>query len=130
VPTASIKYQESLHFKQEVYDELGFKHLSGDDRLGDYRPEDVAYQPMDYTNAAYDADGTAYSGDEGVIYWVEQLGEYRTYSAETGTWDPVADSKVQDALDNKAYIYNPPNESLMSLAPRDIFVGIKLAYNF
>lgn len=130
VGTAYTEYQESLHFKSDVYRELGSRHLTGDDRLGDYRPEDVDYQPMDYTNAAYDANGAAYSGEEGVYYWVEQEGKYMSYSAADQDWSEVPKSAVQDALDNQAYIYNPPNESLMFLAPRDIFIGIKLSYNF
>jgi len=127
--TEYIKYQESLHFKEEVYEELGFKHLSGDDRLGDYRPSDVDYQPMDFINAAYDANGVPYAEDEGVYFWVEQENNYMTYSA-TDSWTVVSDTEVQDVLDNKAYIYNPPNESLTFLNPRDIFMGFKLSYNF
>jgi len=130
IPTAAIEYQESLHFKKDVYTELGFKHLSGNDRMGDYRPEDVDYQPMDYLNATADNDGNVYSADEGVYYWIEQNQDYESYSSETGSWTPVDDQKIQDTLDKKAYIYNPPNQSLMFLAPRDIFVGVKLAYNF
>ena len=130
VATAYTQYKESLHFKADVYKELGYSYLTGDDRLGDYRPTDVDYQPMDYTNAAYDGDGNPYSGVEGVYYWVEQEGKYMAYSTEDNDWSEVPNSLVQDALDNKAYIFNPPNESLMFLAPRDIFMGIKVAYNF
>ena len=130
VATAYTEYQESLHFDADVYKEIGSPHLSGDDRLGDYRPLDVEYQPMEYTNAAYDADGIAYSGDEGVYYWVEQEDQYMSYSEADNAWSAVPNAEVQDALDNKAYIYNPPNESLMFLAPRDVFIGIKLSYNF
>ena len=123
-------YQESLHFDEGIYKELGFKHIAGDDRLGDYRPDDIDYQPMSYLNAAYDDDGSAYSGDEDTYYWIAEEGKYMNYTAADASWSEVADGDVKQAIDNKAYIYNPPNTSLMFLAPRDVFVGIKLAYNF
>jgi len=126
-----VRYQESLQFKEEVYEELGFKHLAGDDRLGEYRDPDVDYQPMDYINAAYQDDDKLipYAEDEGVYFWVDEENAYMTYSATDG-WTDVSDSEVQKVLDDKAYIYNPPNESLTFLNPRDIFMGLKLSYNF
>ncbi len=123
-------YKNSLHFAEEVYDELGFKHISGDDRYGDYRPADVEFQAMDYQYAAYYEDGTPRGGTEGVYYWIEEENMYMSYSEADETWTQVADGTIQKVLDDKAYIVNPPNLSLMFLSPRDIFMGIKLAYNF
>jgi len=37
---------------------------------------------------------------------------------------------INHLIDDKGYIYNPPNESLTFLNPRDIYMGIKLSYNF
>ncbi len=125
-----VDYQESLHFGEEVYEELGFNHISGDDRLGDYRPDDVDYQAMDFQYSAYANDGSALGGVENVYYWIEEENMYMSYSAADGDWTQVGDATIQKVLDDKAYIANPPNESLMFLAPRDIFVGVKLAYNF
>jgi len=125
-----VDYQESLQFPAEVYEELGFNHLAGDDRLGDYRPEDVDYQPMDYQYAACNLDGSAIGGVEGVYYWIEQESKYMSYSETDHAWTEIPDSDVQKVLDKKAYINNPPNESLMFLAPRDLFFGVKLSYNF
>ena len=47
-PGDYTNYVESLQFPKKVYDELGQPHLSGDDRLGAYRPNDVKYQEMLY----------------------------------------------------------------------------------
>ncbi len=130
ISAASDDYENSLHFKSEVYDELGSNHLSGDDRLGDIRPDDVDFQAMDYRFSAYDDDGSPYSGDAGVYYWIEEEGKYMSYSAADADWSEIDESLVKQVLDDKAYIDNPPNESLIFLAPRDVYVGIKLAYNF
>jgi hypothetical protein len=125
-----VDYKESLHFGEEVYDELGFNHISGDDRLGDYRPLDIDYQAMDFQYSAYAEDGSALGGIENIYYWIEEENMYMSYSATDNDWSQVNDATVQKVIDDKAYIYNPPNESLMFLAPRDIFMGIKLSYNF
>lgn len=130
VATARTEYEESLQFPQEVYEELGDRHIAGNDRLGDYRPEDVEYQPMDDLNSIYLADGSFAAADEGTYYYVWEEEKYMGYNAADGSWFDIADSDVLDALDNKAYIYNPPNESFMFLNPRDIFVGIRVSYNF
>ncbi len=130
IATASDEYERSLHFKKEVYNEMGLNHISGDDRLGDVRPADVDFQAMDYLFSAYDDDGAAYTGDEGVYYWIENAGKYMSYSSTESDWSEVDMSVIKKALDDKAYIDNPPNESLIFLAPRDVYVGIQLAYNF
>jgi len=130
IPAASDDYQNSLHFNEDVYKELGTSHLSGDDRLGDVRPDDVDFQAMDYRFSAYDDDGVPYTGDDDVYYWIEEEGKYMSYSASDGDWSDVEASLIKNVIDNKAYIDNPPIESLIFLAPRDVYVGIKLAYNF
>ena len=129
-PGAYTKYTESLHFNADVYEELGENEIAGDDRLGDYRPTDVDYQPMDFLNSIYTPNGDIRSGLEGTYFWVEEEGQYMSYSEDAGVWSPVDQSLIDNALDDKAYIFNPPNESLMFLSPRDIYMGIKLSYNF
>lgn len=143
--TEYTKYQNSLQFNQEVYDELGMKHVTGDDRYGDYRPDDVDYQPMDYLNdiaLAYDASGNVTSWfkpselhqDLGTYFYSEANDAYYQYAPVDDTdaepWKMVSNADVKEAQDSKAYIYNPPNSSLTFLSPRDLFFGVKLSYNF
>jgi len=125
-----VDYKESLHFAEDVYEELGFNHISGDDRLGDYRADDIDYQAMDFQYSAYANDGSALGGIEDIYYWIEEEDMYMSYSAADNDWTQIDDGTVQKVIDDKAYIYNPPNESLMFLSPRDIFMGVKLSYNF
>ena len=68
-PSIYTQYTESLHFPKEVYDELGEKYIAGDDRLGDYRPFDVDYQPMDYVFRISDN----FTGDRLIIYLIDEI---------------------------------------------------------
>jgi hypothetical protein len=123
-PGTYTNYTESLHFPKKVYDELGEKYLYGNDRLGDYRPLDVDFQPMDYI---YTTEGYT-NPDQLIIYFVEKQDKYMQYNAETG-WQEVPQSKIDKILDDKAYIFNPCNESFLFLAPRDVFFGIRISYS-
>jgi len=91
---------------------------------------DVDYQGMDFQYSAYANDGSAVGGIEDIYYWIEEENMYMSYSATDNDWTQIDDASVQKVIDDKAYIYNPPNESLMFLSPRDIFMGLKLSYNF
>ena len=68
-PEIYKQYTESLHFPKKVYDELGEKYIAGDDRLGDYRPLNVDYQPMDYVFKISDN----FTGDRLMIYLIDQI---------------------------------------------------------
>ncbi len=127
---ARVYYQESLHFSEDVYEELGFKHLFGDDKLGDYRAEGVDFQPMEWLDRIQNDDGDVLGGDEGTFYWVDSEDGYMQYDSEANQWTAVPGSAVDAALEDKAYINNPPNESLLFLSPRDIFVGVRMSYDF
>lgn len=118
-------YVESLHFPKEVYEELGENHFSGDDRLGDYRPTGVDFQPMAYLVSITEST----KGRPGVIYYVQNEDEYYEVSDE-GEWTQVSKSRIDYVLENRAYIDNPNNTSFTFLSPRDIFIGIRLSYNF
>ncbi len=120
----SRDYLESLHFLESVYEELGRKHLSGDDRPGDYRKSNVEYQAMQYTN---DYPKTNISNS--TIYYIASTGNYEQYSAANDTWEIISDSDIDKLLDDKAYIDNPNKESFMFLSPRDIYFGIKVSFD-
>ncbi len=147
-PQIYQKYMESLHFKAKVYDELGEKHIAGNDKVGDYRPLNVEYQPMTYQ---YRID-PQFSGVAGMIYKAEQIdldlldqagldlsdytimnnriidfNEYVQKNSD-GSYSIVSRSKIDKIIGDKAYIFNPANESFMFLHPRDVYLGIKISY--
>lgn len=115
-------YYDSLHFPQEVYDELGDLHLAGDDRLGNYRDPDVDFQAM---LAVYDQSSVRHKD---IIYYVDNIDKWLQLDVD-GVVQEVSSKKINELLDEKAYIDNPNIESLLFLNPRDVYFGIKLSYN-
>ncbi len=121
-------YANSLHFPARVYEEIGQNHISGNDRMGDYRKNSVAFQPMTYI-----ADTTNMVGDPLQIYYVGDKDEWMQYILPVDTddaayWETVDKSRIKKLLDNKAYIDNPNNLSFLFLNPRDFYFGIRLSY--
>lgn len=159
-PEVYTRYTESLHFSEKVYDELGEKYIAGNDKLGDYRPAGVKYQPMDYVYKISDN----FTGDRLMIYLADEISLSRidlstfdltgynvnyiynddgsvNFAASTikgfddfvqlnndGVYEKVSKSRINKILDDKAYIFNPANESFMFLSPRDVFFGIRVSY--
>jgi hypothetical protein len=143
VPGVYDLYQESLHFKEHVYEELGMSRITGDDKMGYYRDPGVPYQPLKYTSRATGltqpdprtyyfvgdiADLQALFPDDNIT---EDISDTERYvQIVDNEWTRVDKSTVQKVLDDKAYIFNPVNESFLFLAPRDIFFGIRISYDF
>ena len=115
-------YEESLHFPGHVYEEIGDYHITGSDRMGDYRKEGVDFQPMTYIG-----DTANVVGDPLVIYYVDAKDEWMQYTDNAG-WETVGSSRINKLLDDKAYIDNPNNLSFLFLNPRDFYFGIRLSY--
>ncbi|MDZ7261452.1 MAG: TonB-dependent receptor, partial [candidate division KSB1 bacterium] len=113
-------YYDSLHLPpSEAYD-----NIPGTDRIGTYRKEGVAYQPMFPRGAInYEQD----TGDPGVIYYDKATGRYVEYV--DGAWRDVEKGRLKKILDDKAYIDMPNLDSFTFLNPRQIFFGIRVSFN-
>ncbi len=143
VPGVYDMYQESLHFKEHVYEELGMRHISGTDKMGYYRDPGVPYQPLKYAARAtlvtqpdpktyyYIGDVKDLQGlfpDAGIQGNIDDTERYVQYV--NNEWTRVNKSTIQKVLDDKAYIFNPVNEAFLFLAPRDVYFGIRISYDF
>ena len=114
-----LYYFQSLHLpSSRAYD-----NIPGDDRAGEYRKEDVQYQPIETRGVI---DPATQTGDAGVIYWERASGKYMEY--KDGAWSDVESSRMQKILDDKAYIDMPNNSSFNFLNPRQLFFGINLSF--
>jgi outer membrane receptor protein involved in Fe transport len=110
-------YLASLHLpKSEAY-----KNIPGDDRSGDYREDNIAYQPM-FSRNRVDPSTT---GDAGVIYYDLSTDQYMEYT--NNAWAQVDQARIDRILKDKAYINMPNRSSFTFLNPRQIFFGIKLS---
>ena len=139
-------YMESLHFDWEE----GIQ--DGDDRVGEYRKDGVDFVPMkniEYSvtdlqdlelNINLDENGVYYyegypiigveTDQSGSISYVydksNTIKEYYGYA--NGEWVEMNKSKVNDLLEDKAYIDNPNLEYFRFLNPRQIKLGITITF--
>jgi outer membrane receptor protein involved in Fe transport len=112
-------YFESLHLpKSDAYD-----NIPGDDRVGEYRKDGIAFQPIEIIGTINPSSDL---GSAGVIYWERSSERYMEYV--NGSWSQVERSRMDKILEDKAYIDMPNNTSFNFLDPRQIFFGINLSF--
>lgn len=114
-----LAYYESLHFPEsEFYD-----NIVGDDKVGVFRDEDIAFQPMErlFSEANPPADV-----NERAFYYATDTERWVVWNGDAFV-DADMDA-VQQALDDKAYIDMPNQGFLTFLNPRDLYVGVR--FNF
>ncbi len=114
-------YFRSLHLPQsEFYD-----NIPGNDKPGDYRDDDVAFQPMLPVSSLIEFGG----GNRpvaGAIYYDHSTGQGLELSG--GQMVTVEQSRIDRILDTKAYIDMPNQSYLTFLNPRDVTWGIRLQF--
>ena len=110
-------YYASLHFPESP----DYSNIPGDDVVGDYRPEDVPFQPM----ASIQTRESLAAPDGGTIYYERSTESYLVF--RDGAWATADAARVQEVLDTKAYIDMPNQSYLNFLNPRDVFFGIRVS---
>jgi hypothetical protein len=115
-------YQQSLHLPESS----AYDNIPGDDRMGDYRKDGVAFQPIEQVGSISSL--TPASARSQAKYYDRSSKKY--YEVVNGNWSEVGKSEMQKILDDKAYIDMPNDNSINFLDPRQIFFGINLSFNF
>lgn len=119
-------YMQSLHlpsFSPDVDSKIGYVNIAGDDHPGTYRKDGVAFQPIVAyrTLAALQANP---SPSDRPFYFAADAGQYFQYV--NGTWQAVDAGRLQQVLDDKAYIDMPNMDTFTFLNPRRTFFGIRM----
>jgi len=109
-------YLASLHFPEGEY-----SNIVGTDVVGDYRPDDVDYQPMPSIGVRSQVSAP----DPTAIYYERDTGLYVVH--RDGAWQIADAARVQEVLESKAYIDMPNQTYLNFLGPRDLFFGIRIS---
>jgi len=111
-------YLLSLHLPESP----DYPNIPGDDKIGTFRKDGVPYQPTfgiqnrsSLTNPAQEA-----------IYYEFDTKSYVEF--KEGAWRSVEQSRVDQMLDEKAYIDMPNQSFLTFLGPRDIYWGLRLSF--
>ena len=114
-------YMRSLHLPaSDNYP----NEFTGDDRPGVYRDPDMDFVPMDRITSRGDFVNTTPEPD--VLYYESSTDQYLSY--ESGSWEEVSQSRVDEVLESRAYIDMPNLSYQTFLDPRDIYFGIE--FNF
>ncbi len=113
-------YMESLYLPESN----AYNNIVGDDQPGDYRDNDVDYQPIEIVGSLPLVDISTRA-----IYYNTDDEIYYSMDPSTNTWDEVPGSKMDKILEDKAYIDMPNQTSFNFLDPRKIYFGITLMLN-
>jgi outer membrane receptor protein involved in Fe transport len=117
-------YFSSLHLPESS----AYNNVPGDDRIGDYRKEGVAFQPIELLSNVKLVNPTSLNPNQvnKAIFYDRASRNY--FRVVNGEWSQVGDGEMQKILDDKAYIDMPNNTSFNFLDPRQIFFGINLSF--
>lgn len=124
-----LDYLKSLHLPgpEELFDGNPEKQASppyawvpGDDRPGDFRKPGVAFDPIFAVNELPTSGIIA-----DALYYNVATGQYMTY--RNGSWGAADPGRVEQVLDDKAYI-DMPNAAYMGfLNPRNVYFGFRIS---
>jgi len=113
-------YMDSLHLPEsDAYD-----NIPGDDKVGDYREPGVDFQPIEQIGLVTDLADP----NPDVIYYERTSGSYMNFV--DGAWSEVPGGRMDQILEDKAYIDMPNQTSFNFLNPRQIFFGLRTSFNF
>ena len=123
-------YMKSLHlpeFPAEIRQRIGYINIPGDDRPGEYRDFGVEFQPI-VPVATYAELSNPQNQQTRPFYYVQEQATY--YQFVDGAWQQVPQGRLDQVLEDKAYIDMPNQEFFWFLNPRRIFWGIRFSLDF
>ncbi len=126
-------YMKSLHLPSDVAGDvvsqkLRYPNIPGSDRPGDYRSEGVEYQPIVAVGRYSELGTNTGLTQTRPFYYVADQGKY--YQYVNGVFQEVESGRLQQVLDDKAYIDMPNQAAFAFLNPRNIFYGVRLSFDF
>ena len=111
-------YLLSLHLPESS----DYPNIPGNDKIGEYRGDDVEYQPM----LGIQSRTSETTPRSQVIYYEFETKSHIVYS--DGEWRNADPDRVQRILDDKAYIDMPNQSFLTFLDPRDVYFGVRINF--
>lgn len=121
-----LNYMRSLHLPDDTFPEdinPGYAYVRGNDRPGDFRKPGVAFVPIV-------AGPLPETGHERALYYVpDESGTSGSYFEWNGnSFVQANQGRVDQVLDDKAYIDMPNHTHSTFLNPRNIFFGLRLSF--
>lgn len=120
--TAGVSVEDCpIHLKQNLPGNLW---IPGDDEPGDFRADDVAFQPIEAVGQQSELPAEGAVANE--WYWVSETDSYVQW--EGGSWQEVPSGELEQVLDDKAYIDMPNYGFNTFFNPRRFTVGLRLSF--
>ncbi len=113
-----LAYMRSLHLPASD----AYGNIPGNDKPGDYRDYDVPFVPIDPVTTRSQVG----SPDPTRIYYERDSGQYLEYVG--GAWQQVPSDRMEQILEDKAYIDMPNMSYFTFLNPRDVYFGLRLNF--
>ena len=120
-------YMESLHLPEDIFsdlnnqDALPYIWIPGDDRPGDIRDENVAFQPIEAVASLDNVEP-----NETAWYWAQDSGTFSRWNGSA--FEQVPQGEVDQVIDDKAYIDMPNLRFNTFLNPRRVTFGVRLSF--
>lgn len=113
-------YLRSLHLPKSPH----YTNIPGDDQIGTFRDYDVPFQPMTRISSRDIFQTGGQSPDPGAIYFDASSEVWIVFDG--GSWQRADMERVNQAIDDKAYIDMPNQSFLTFLSPRNVYFGFRL----
>lgn len=120
-------YMQSLHLPEDIFSDLNnqnalpYTWIPGDDRPGDIRDEDVAFQPIEAVASLDNVDP-----NETAWYWAKDTDTFSRWNGSS--FEQVPQGELDQVLDDKAYIDMPNFRFNTFLNPRRVTFGVRLTF--
>ncbi|MEQ9308375.1 MAG: TonB-dependent receptor [Balneolaceae bacterium] len=120
--TDFLDYMASLHLPKDKLEEISLanQRISGNDRPGDYRPSDVTYVPIEFSQTL------PTQGNTRALYYNATDEKY--YQWNGSSFVDADKGFVDKVLDEKAYINMPDQRYFNFLDPRTIRLGVRFSF--
>lgn len=123
-------YMKSLHISEDAFAEAEngapYNYIPGNDKPGDYRKPGVEFVPIEVVEQLPDESTTRTQGHYGPLYYTTDEQEY--YVWDGGSFTEADNAKVEQVLEDKAYIDMPNIRAFRLLNPRDVTFGVRLTF--
>jgi hypothetical protein len=120
-------YMRSLHLPEDTFEDVAqppYRFIPGDDRPGTFRDEGVEFVPIEVVETLPETGVMRSQGRLGPLYFVQ--GE-ETWHVWNGTsWQAADQRRVDQVLEEKAYIDMPNMRAFRYLNPREVHFGIQI----
>lgn len=122
-PNDFEQYMMSLHLPENAFEDVDrapYEFIPGDDRPGDYRDINVDWVPIEIVQ---EVSGVSNPHDR-PLYYEQTTRTYMQWSS--GSWQEADADRVEQVLDDKAYIDMPNQQYFRFLNPRRVMFGLRV----